>query len=175
MSLNIEQKKHLVSEIKEEIKDAGVVVLAEYSGLEVGEMTDLRVRAREKGVYLKVLKNTLAKRAVTGSPFEGLTGSMKGPLAYGISPDPVAAAKVLVDFANQNEKLVISIGGLPNKIMTSQEVKQLATMPSRDELLSKLMGTLQAPTGKLVRVLSEVPAGFLRTLMAIRDQKENAT
>ncbi len=174
MSLRLGQKQELVSEISEKIKDAGAVVLAEYRGVEVQGMTDLRNKAREQGVFIRVLKNTLARRAVSGTPFEDLSEHMKGPLAYGISIDPVAVAKVLIDYAKENEKLVIKAAAMPNKVMLPMEVKQLATMPSREELLSKLLGTLQAPSAKMVRVLAEVPGSFVRTLAAIRDQKQKA-
>jgi large subunit ribosomal protein L10 len=123
-------------------------------------------------VYLRVLKNTLARRAVADTPFAGLAQQMTGPLMYGISPDPVAAAKVLHEFARANEKLVIRAGAMPNQVMTSKEVATLAATPSRQELLAKLMATMQAPVAKLARALNEVPAKFVRTLAAVRDGKE---
>jgi large subunit ribosomal protein L10 len=131
----------------------------------------LRRKARESGVYLRVLKNTLARRAVVGTPFEGLADKMVGPLIYGISPDPVAGAKVLNDFAKGNDKLVLKAGAMPNSVLDVNGVKALATMPSRDELLSKLMGTMQAPIAQFVRTLNEVPTKFARGLAAVRDQK----
>jgi len=121
-----------------------------------------------------VLKNTLARRAVQGTPFEKLADHMVGPLAYGISDDPVAAAKVLHAYAKGNDKLVIKGGAMPNYVMTAKEVGNLATMPSREELLAKLLGTMQAPVAKFVRTLNEVPSRFVRTLAAVRDQKEKA-
>ncbi len=175
MGLNLEQKKALVSDVGERISEAGAVVLAEYRGVEVEGMTALREKAREKGVFIRVLKNTLARRAFSGTSYEALIGHMKGPLAYAMSPDPVALAKVLVDFASENDKLVIKVGGMPNSVMLPQQVKQLATMPSREELLAKLMGTCQAPIAKLMRGLSGVPEGFVRTLVALRDQKEKTS
>ncbi len=161
-------------EVSSKIQDAGSVVLAEYRGVEVHGMTDLRNKARDNGVYVRVLKNTLARKAVSGTPFEKLAEHMSGPLAYGISEDPVAAAKVFTNFAEDNEKLVVKAGAMPGQVMLALEIKQLASMPSREELLSKLMGTMQAPTSKLVRLLSEVPGSFVRTLSAVRDQKEKA-
>lgn len=172
MGLNLDDKKAVVAEISEKVANAQSIVLAEYRGLEVGDMTALRVKARNAGVYLRVLKNTLARRAVSGTPFEGLGQHMVGPLAYGISPDPVAAAKVLNEFAKTNDKFVIKAGAMPGQVMTSKEVATLATMPSREELLAKLMGTMQAPVAKLARTLNEVPGKFVRTVAALRDQKE---
>ncbi|HWA14703.1 MAG TPA: 50S ribosomal protein L10 [Burkholderiales bacterium] len=172
MGLNLDDKKAVVAEVSEKVAKAQSIVLAEYRGLEVGDMTALRVKARSAGVYLRVLKNTLARRAVSGTPFESLTEHMVGPLAYGISPDPVAAAKVLNEFAKANEKFVIRAGAMPGQVMTPKEVASLATMPSREELLAKLMGTMQAPVTKFVQTLNEVPGKFVRTVAALRDQKE---
>ena len=121
----------------------------------------MRQKARGSGVYLRVLKNTLARRAVADTPFEGLAEKMVGPLAYGISSDPVAAAKVLHEFAKDNEKFVIKAGAMPNVVMSAKEVAALATMPSREELLAKLVGTMQAPIAKFVRTL-ERGAGQVR-------------
>ena len=175
MSLNLEGKKEVVAEVSARLKSAQTVVLAEYRGLPVEDITVLRSRARASGVYLRVLKNTLARRAVQGTPFEKLADQMVGPLAYGISDDPVAAAKVLHAYAKGNEKLVIKGGMMPNYLMTAKEVGNLATMPSREELLSKLLGTMQAPIAKFVRTLNEVPGKFVRTVAAVRDQKEKAS
>jgi large subunit ribosomal protein L10 len=150
------------------------VVLAEYRGLPVEDITVLRSQARASGVYLRVLKNTLARRAVQGTPFEKLADQMVGPLAYGISDDPVSAAKVLQAFAKKNEKLVIKAGAMPNLLMTAKEVGQLASMPSREQMLPTLLGTMQAPIAKFVQTLNEVPGKFVRTLAAVRDQKEKA-
>jgi large subunit ribosomal protein L10 len=122
-------------------------------------------------LYLRVLKNTLARRAVQGTPFEKLTESLTGPLMYGIAADPVAGAKVLADFAKENEFFVIRAGAMPNAVMSAKDIKALALLPSREELLAKLAGTLQAPIVKLVRTMNEVPARFVRTLAAVRDAK----
>ena len=172
MSLNLEGKKEVVAEVSERLAKAQTVVLAEYRGLPVEQITVLRSQARASGVYLRVLKNTLARRAVQGTPFEKLADQMVGPLAYGISEDPVAAAKVLHTYAKTNDKLVIKGGAMANQVMTAKEIGTLATMPSRDELLAKLMGTMQAPVTKFVQTLNEVPGRFVRTLAAVRDQKE---
>jgi len=172
LSLNLEGKKEVVAEVSERLKKAQTVVLAEYRGLKVEDITVLRRDARAAGVYLRVLKNTLARRAVQGTPFEKLSDQMVGPLAYGISDDPVAAAKVLHTYAKKNDKLVIKGGAMPNYVMSVKEVGNLATMPGREELLSMLLGTMQAPITKFVRTLNEVPGKFVRTLAAVRDQKE---
>jgi large subunit ribosomal protein L10 len=174
LSLNLEGKKEVVAELSARLKNAQTVVLAEYRGLPVEDITVLRREARASGVYLRVLKNTLARRAVQGTPFEKLSDQMVGPLAYGISDDPVAAAKVLHAYAKKNEKLVIKGGAMPNYVMSVKEVGNLATMPSREELLAKLLGTMQAPIAKFVRTLNEVPTKFVRAVAAVRDQKEKA-
>lgn len=172
MSLNLDDKKAVVAEVSAKLTQAQAIVLAEYRGLEVGHMTALRAKARSSGVYLRVLKNTLVRRAVAGTPFEKLAQHMVGPLAYGISNDPVAAAKVLNEFAKTNDKFVIKAGAMAGQVMTAKEVATLATMPSREELLAKLMGTMLAPVTKFVQTLNEVPGKFVRTLAAVRDQKE---
>ncbi|MBU3735463.1 MAG: 50S ribosomal protein L10 [Methylobacterium sp.] len=174
MSLNLEEKKAVVAEVSEQVAQAQAIVVAEYRGLPVGDMTALRAQARKSGVYLRVLKNTLVRRAVDGTPFSGLADKMVGPLVFGISADPVAAAKVLNDFAKTNDKFVIKAGAMPNQVMDANGVKALATMPSREELLAMLMGTMQAPVAKFVRTLNEVPSKFVRGLAAVRDQKQAA-
>jgi large subunit ribosomal protein L10 len=174
LGLNLEQKKAVVAELSERISQAQAIVLAEYRGLQVEGMTELRAKARGQGVYFRVLKNTLARRAVVGTPFEKLADQMVGPLAYGISSDPVAVAKVLNEFAKGNEKFVIKAGAMHNEVMSAKDVATLAMLPSREELIAKLMGTMQAPIAKFVRTLNEVPGKFVRTLAAVRDQKQAA-
>jgi len=170
--LNLEQKQAVVSEIASQLKGAQTVIVAEYRGLDVAKVTDLRTRARKSGVYLRVLKNTLARRAVQGTPFEKLSEQLVGPLIYGISKDPVAGAKVLAEFSKENELFVIKAGAMPNAVMSAKDVKALATMPSREELLAMLVGTMQAPIAKLARTMNEVPGKFARAVAAVRDQKE---
>ena len=174
MSLNLEGKKEVVAEVSAQLAEAQAVVIAEYRGLPVEQITVLRTQARANGVYLRVLKNTLARRAVQGTPFEKLGPQMVGPLAYGISDDPVAAAKVLHTYAKGNDKLVIKGGAMPNYLMNAKEVGNLATMPGREQLLAMVMGTMRAPVTKFVQTLNEVPSKFVRTLAALRDQKEKA-
>ena len=174
MGLNLEQKQAVVSEIAAQLGKAQAVIVAEYRGLDVGAVTDLRAKARKSGLYLRVLKNTLARRAVKGTPFEKLSDQLAGPLMYGIAQDPVAGAKVLAAFAKDNEKFVIRGGAMPNVLMSVQDVKALALLPSREELLAKLMGTMQAPVVKLLRTMNEVAGKFVRTLAAVRDAREKA-
>jgi large subunit ribosomal protein L10 len=174
LSLNLEEKKEVVAEVAARLAKAQAVVIAEYRGLPVEQITVLRSQARASGVYLRVLKNSLARRAVQGTPFEKLSDQMVGPLAYGISDDPVAAAKVLHTYAKGNDKLVIKGGAMPNQVMTAKEVGNLATLPGREELLAMLLGTMQAPIAKFVQTLNEVPSRFVRTVAAVRDQKEKA-
>ena len=174
MGLNLDEKKAVVAEVSTQVAKAQAIIIAEYRGLGVGNMTKLRAKARESGIYFRVLKNSLARRAINGTPFSGLSDHMVGPLAYGIGSDPVAAAKVLHEFSKGNDKFVIKAGAMPNLVMSSKEIASLAALPSRDELLSKLLGTMQAPVANFVRTLNEVPARFVRGLAAVRDQKETA-
>ena len=171
MSLNLEEKKAVVAEIAAQVASAQTVVIAEYRGITVEKLTTLRANARKEGVYLRVLKNTLVRRAFADTPFAGLSDQLVGPLAYGMSKDPVAAAKVMHEFAKTNDKFVIKAGAMPNFIMSAKDVGNLASMPSRDELLSKLLGTMQAPIAQFVRTLNEVPTKFVRGLAAVRDKQ----
>jgi large subunit ribosomal protein L10 len=161
LSLNIEDKKAVVVEIAAEVAKAETIVVAEYRGIQVASMTKLRAKAREQGVYLRVLKNTLARRAVAGTPFAGLADQMVGPLVYGISADPVAAAKVLFDFSKADDKIVIKAGSYDGKVLDAAGVSQLALIPSREELLSKLAYVMQAPV-----------AGMARAFAALAEKKQ---
>jgi large subunit ribosomal protein L10 len=163
MSLNLEEKKAVVAEVSARIAEAQTLVVAEYRGVQVTNLTELRKKARESGVYLRVLKNTLVRRAVEGTPFADLAQHMVGPLIYSMSSDPVAAAKVLNDFAKTNDKLVLKAGSYAGKLLDAGAVKELASIPSRDELLAKLLGVMQAPV-----------AGFAGCLAALAKQREEA-
>ena len=174
MALNREEKAAVIEEVCAQVAQAGSIVLAEYRGLTVEKITQLRKQARESGVYLRVLKNTLVRRAVQGTPYEKLADQMAGPLMYGISTDPVAPAKLMAAFAKANDQLVLKGGAMPNVVMDIAGVQALATMPSRDELLAKLLGTMQAPVATFVRTLNEVPTKFVRGLAAVRDKQEAA-
>jgi len=173
VALNREAKAVVIDDVSAQLAQAQSVILAEYRGLDVANITELRKKARDAGVYLRVLKNTLVRRSVAGTPFEMLADKMVGPLIYGISTDPVAAAKVMNDFAKANEVFVIKAGAMPNYLMDAAGVKALASMPSRDELLSKLLGTMQAPVAQFVRTLNEVPSKFVRTVPALKTQRES--
>ncbi|UXY16549.1 50S ribosomal protein L10 [Chitiniphilus purpureus] len=161
MSLNLEDKKAVVAEIAAEVAKAQTIVVAEYRGIGVANMTQLRKQARESGVYLRVLKNTLARRAVQDTPFAGLADHMVGPLVYGISEDPVAAAKVLNSFAKKDDKIVIKAGAYDGNVLNAAQVGELASIPSREELLSKLLYVMKAPL-----------SGFARGLAALAEKKQ---
>jgi large subunit ribosomal protein L10 len=163
VSLNLEDKKAVVAEVAEQIAKAQTVVLAEYNGIEVPNLTVLRSKAREAGVYLRVVKNTLVRRAVADTQFAPLAEQMTGPLIYSISADPVAAAKVLNDFAKGNDKLVLKAGSYAGKVLDKAGVQALASIPSRDELLAKLLGVMKAPV-----------SGFAGAMAALAKQRETA-
>ena len=158
MPLNVQDKKAIVADVGAQLAGAQTVVLAEYRGIPVEELTKLRASARDQGVYLRVLKNTLARRATQGTQFEPLADSMVGPLIYGISADPIASAKVLQNFAKTQDLLVIKAGLYNGKLLDVAGVKALATIPSRDELLSTLLGVMKAPVSAMARVLGAVAA-----------------
>ena len=158
MPLNVEDKKAIVADVGAQLAAAQTVVLAEYRGIPVEQLTKLRASARDQGVYLRVLKNTLARRAAQGTQFEPLADSMVGPLIYGISADPIASAKVMQNFAKTQDQLVIKAGLYNGKLLDVAGVKALATIPSRDELLSQLLGVMLAPVSAMARVLGAVAA-----------------
>jgi large subunit ribosomal protein L10 len=154
--LNVEDKKAIVADVGAQLAGAQTVVLAEYRGIPVEQLTKLRASARDQGVYLRVLKNTLARRAAQGTQFEPLADSMVGPLIYGISADPIASAKVLQSFAKTQDLLVIKAGLYNGKLLDVAGIKSLASIPSRDELLSQLLGVMLAPVSAMARVLGAV-------------------
>ena len=174
MGLNRQDKANVIAEMSELVAQSSAIIIAEYRGLTVEAITKLRADARKQGVQLRVVKNTLVRRAVAGTPFEGLSDQFVGPLIYSLSADPVAAAKVLATFAKPNDKLIIKGGAMANYVMDVAAVEQLASMPSREELLAKLMATMNEPIAKFVRTLNEVPARFVRTVAAYRDAQEKA-
>ena len=154
MSLNRSEKEAVVKDVTELAAKAQTLVMAEYRGITVADMTQLRSQARSNGVTLSVLKNTLARRAVAGSAFESGVDQMSGPLIYGFSEDAVAAAKVVADFAKTNDKLVIRGGVFAGKLLDVNGVKQLASVPSKEVLLSQLCGLLMSPMSRTARVLA---------------------
>ncbi len=174
MGLSRQDKAVMIEEATALVAKANAIIVAENLGLDVESVTQLRREARGQGVQLRVFKNTLARRAVAGTPFAVLADKLVGPLVYGLGSDPVSVAKVLSGFAKNNEKLVIKAGAMANFVMDEKAVKTLATMPSREELLAKLMATMQAPIGQFVRTLNEVPSRLVRTLAAVRDAKQAA-
>ncbi len=175
MGLNLEQKKAVVAEVSEVAADAYSAIGAEYRGLKVDDMTRLRREARKNGVYLRVVRNTLARRAVAGTDLECMADSLVGPLVLAFSrEDPGAAARVLADFAKTNDKLVIKVVAVKGQLLTPADVSRLATLPTKDQAISMLMSVMKAPVEKLVRTLAEPHARLVRTIAAVRDQKQAA-
>jgi len=156
LSLNRNEKAAVVTDVSAQAARSQTLALAEYRGLTVESLNKLRVDARSKGVYLHVLKNTLARRAVAGTPFEVASGAMVGPLIYGFSQDPVAAAKVISDFAKTNDKLVIKGGAYAGKALNADGVKALASIPSREVLISQVAGLLKSPIQRMAAVMAAV-------------------
>ena len=175
MALRLEEKKALVAEVSEVAASALSAVAAEYRGLTVGEMTDLRKQARDQGVYLKVVKNTLARRAVEGTDFEFMQEGLTGPILLAFSrEDPGAAARVVKGFAKENDKLVTTMVSIGGDVLPAGDLERLASLPTREQALAMLLGVLQAPITKFVRTLAEPNAKLVRTIAAIRDQKQAA-
>jgi len=156
LSLNKSEKQTVVADVAAQAARSQTLALAEYRGLTVAHLDVLRRQAREKGVYLHVLKNTLARRAVAGTPFEVASGSMVGPLIYGFSEDAVAAAKVISDFAKGNDKLIVMGGAYAGKALSADGVKSLASIPSKEVLLAQLLGLMQSPISRFARVLAAI-------------------
>jgi large subunit ribosomal protein L10 len=175
MALNLEDKKALVAEVAEVAAHAQSVVAAEYRGLTVGQMTELRARARKSGVYMRVVKNTLARKALAGTTFESMGPKLKGPLVLAFSKDdPGAAARVVKDFAKANDKLVATLVSLGGQVLPAAELDKVASLPTREQALSMLMGVLKAPIQKLVGTLAAPGGKLARTLAAVREQKQAA-
>jgi large subunit ribosomal protein L10 len=175
MALNFEQKQSIVAEVAEVAANAHSAIAAEYRGLTVGDMTELRRQAREGGVYLRVVKNSLARRAVEGTDFECMQEGFVGPLVLAFSQeDPGAAARVIKDFAKDHDKLVVKLVSIGGRMMAPSDVETLAKMPTYDQAISLLMAVMKAPAEKLARTVNEVPGKLVRTLAAIRDAKQAA-
>jgi large subunit ribosomal protein L10 len=156
LSLNRNEKEAVVADVGRQVARSQTLALAEYRGLTVAHLDTLRRQARDKGVYLHVLKNSLARRAVAGTPFEVAQEAMVGPLIYGFSEDAVAAAKVLADFAKGNDKLVVKGGAYAGKALDANGVKALAAIPSKEVLLAQLLGLMQSPISRLARVVAAI-------------------
>ena len=173
MALSLEQKKAVVEEVAEVARSAQSAVAAEYRGLTVTEMTDLREKAKQSGVYLRVVRNTLARRAVEGTEFECVRDRLRGPLVLAFSRDePGAAARVLRDYARRNAKLIVSFVAFDGRAMDASAIDRLASLPSRDEGLSMLMSVLLAPAATLARTVAAPHAGLVRVLDAMRTVRE---
>ena len=173
MPLTLQQKQSVVSEVAEAAAQAHSVIAAEYQGLSVGEMTQLRIKARESNVHLRVVKNTLAKRAFEGTDYGCLSDALQGQMVYAFSMgEPGGAARVLKDYSDSNAKLVVKLIAFGGELLDPSEIKRLASMPTYDQAISMLMAVMKAPVEKLARTLNEVPGKLTRTTAAIRDQKQ---
>jgi large subunit ribosomal protein L10 len=175
MALRLEDKKALVAEVNEVAARAQSVVAAEYRGLSVAQITDLRAKARASRVYIRVVKNTLARRAIAGTQFECVGAKLKGPLILAFSEDdPGAAARLIKGFAKDHTKLVPTLVSLGGVVLSGQDLEKVASLPTRDQALAQLLGVLKAPTAKFVRTLAEPHAKLVRTIAAVKDQKQAA-
>lgn len=173
MALNLEDKKQIVSEVAAVAASAHSAIAAEYRGLTVGEMTELRARARDSGVYLRVVKNSLARRAVEGTDFACMQEGFVGPLVLAFSQeDPGAAARLVKDFSKEHSKLAVKLVSVGGQLLGPGELERLANLPTRDQAISMLMAVMKAPLDKFARTLNEVPGKLVRTVAAIRDQKQ---
>jgi large subunit ribosomal protein L10 len=175
MALRLEDKKALVAEVAEVASKAQSVVAAEYRGLTVSQLTELRARARASRVYMRVVKNTLARRAVAGTAFECVGSRLKGPLILAFSvDDPGSAARLVKGFAKDNQKLVPTLVSIGGSVLSGDELERVASLPTREQALAQLMGVMKAPIGKFVRTLAEPHAKLVRTVAAVKDQKQAA-
>ena len=176
MPLNLEDKKALVAEVNAVAAKAQSVIAAEYRGLTVTQMTDLRAKARAQGVYMRVIKNTLARKALVGTAFETIGPVLKGPLVLAFSKDdPGAAARVVKDFAKTNEKLVATLVSLGGQVLPGGDLEKVASLPTREQALSMLLGVMKAPIQKFVGTLAAPGSKLVRTIAAVRDQKQAAS
>ncbi len=175
MPMRLEDKQALVAEVNAVAAKAYSAIAAEYRGLTVEQITNLRVKARKGGVWLKVVKNTLAKKAITGTEFECLKDVLRGPLILAFSKDdPGAAARLVKDFVKDNELFVVKALALSGKLLPASDLDRLARMPTLEQAIAMLMGVMQAPVIKFVRTLAEPHAKLVRTVAAVRDQKQAA-
>lgn len=173
MALRFEDKQALVAEVNAVAAKAQSVVAAEYRGLTVSQLTDLRAKARNSGVYLRVVKNTLARKAVTGTQFECVASSLKGPLVLAFSQnDPGAAARLVKSFAKDNDKLVPTLVSLGGSMLPGKDLDKVASLPTRDQALAIMLGTLKAPITKFVATLAAPHAKLVRTIAAVKDKKQ---
>ncbi len=174
MALNLESKKSIVAEVSAIAADAHSAIAAEYHGLSVVEMTELRAKARNEGVYLRVVKNSLTKRAVEGTEFECMQDSLVGPLLMAFSQeDPGAAARLVAEFSKDHDKLVAKVIAIGGEVLPLEQLERLSKLPNRDQAIALLMAVMKAPIEKFVRTLNEPHAKLVRTVAAVRDQKES--
>ena len=172
MALGLAAKKEIVAEISDVASKALSVAVAEYRGMEVAELTDLRIKARQQGVYVRVIRNTLAKRALADSKFADIDSALVGPLIYGFSIDaPGGAARLFKDFSKTNSKLKVTALTIGSGLLGPEKLDAVASLPTREEALAKLLATFKAPVGKFVQTINEVPSKFARVLAAIKDTK----
>jgi len=175
MAMKLEQKQEIVAEVNQAANSALSAVVSDYRGLTVSQMTQLRAKARESGVYLKVIRNTLARRAMAGTEFECLVDALVGPTLLAFSQeDPGSAARLLKDYAKQFEALEIKALSVGGRMYGPEEIDRLAKLPTRDQAIALLMAVMKAPVAKLARTLNEVPGKLVRTIAAIKDQKQAA-
>jgi len=173
VALNFEEKKAIVAEVSTIAASALSAVAAEYRGITVGDMTELRAKARNEGVYLRVAKNSLVKRAVEGTEFECMQDSLVGPLIMAFSQeDPGAAARLIKDFSKENDKLIARVIAIGGEILPVEQLDALSKLPTRDQAIALLMAVMKAPVEKFVRTLNEPHAKLVRTVAAVRDQKQ---
>ncbi len=173
MALNLESKKAIVAEVSTVAASALSAVAAEYRGVTVVDMTELRAKAREQGVYLKIAKNSLVKRAVEGTEFECMQDELKGPLIMAFSQeDPGGAARIIEEFSKDNDKIIAKVIAIGGEVLPIEQLAALAKLPTRDQAIALLMAVMKAPTEKFVRTLNEVPGKMVRTVAAVRDQKQ---
>ena len=173
MPLNLQQKQAVVSEVAEVAANAHSVIAAEYQGLTVAEMSELRNAARESNVTVKVIKNTLARRAFADTDFDCMGESLNGQLVFAFSmEEPGGAARVIKDFTGKNEKLVVKLVAFGGELLDPAEIKRLASLPTYEQALSMLMAVMKAPVEKLTRTVNEVPGKLVRTVAAVRDSKQ---
>ncbi|MFK7816735.1 MAG: 50S ribosomal protein L10 [Gammaproteobacteria bacterium] len=175
MALQLEQKQAIVAEVSQVAADAHSAIAAEYRGITVGELTELRAKARETGVYLKVVKNTLARRALEGTPYECMRDGLVGPLMLAFSQeDPGSAARLVKDFAKQNNLLEVKMISIGGELLDVSELSKLSSLPTKDQAISLLMAVMRAPVEKFVRTLNEPHGKLVRTIAAVKDQKQAA-
>jgi large subunit ribosomal protein L10 len=173
--LSLEEKKAIVADVAARAAVAQSAIAAEYAGLTVEQMTKLRVKARENGVYLRVVKNTLARRAIADTAFACMQDALTGPLVLALSlEDPGAAARLMTEFAKDNDKLIIRVVALPGQLLAASDAKRLASLPTREQAISQLMGVMKEPIAKFVRTVAEPANKLARTIAAVRDQKQAA-